>query len=38
MLNLTHEPVVTEYLRDLAAARDQARSAPRSAATAAATY
>jgi sphinganine-1-phosphate aldolase len=38
MLNLTHEPVVADYLADLAAARDQARTAPRSAATASATY
>ena len=38
MLNLTHEPVVADYLADLAAARDQARTAPKSAATAGATY
>jgi glutamate/tyrosine decarboxylase-like PLP-dependent enzyme len=38
MLNLTHEPVVADYLADLAAARDQTRAAPRPAATASATY
>ncbi len=38
MLNLTHEPVIADYLADLAAARDQARAAPRPAASASATY
>lgn len=38
MLNLTHEPVVGEYLADLAAARDEARIAPRAATAAGAIY
>jgi sphinganine-1-phosphate aldolase len=37
MLNLTHEPVVDQYLADLARARDEAARAPR-AASAGATY
>jgi sphinganine-1-phosphate aldolase len=37
MLNLTHEPIVDQYLADLAAARDEAARAPRTV-SAAATY
>jgi sphinganine-1-phosphate aldolase len=35
MLNLTHEPIVEQYLADLAAARDEAVRAPRATSTAA---
>jgi glutamate/tyrosine decarboxylase-like PLP-dependent enzyme len=38
MLNLTHEPVVEEYLADLAAARDEVASGAARAPVAAATY
>lgn len=38
MLNLTHEPIVGDYLADLAAARDQARGSRGPASTASATY
>lgn len=38
MLNLTHEPIVDEYLADLVAAREEARSLPRAAGAGGATY
>ncbi len=38
MLNLTHEPIVEEYLADLAAARDEVASGAARAPVAAATY
>jgi sphinganine-1-phosphate aldolase len=38
MLNLTHEPIVDQYLADLAKAREEAARAPRAAVSAGATY
>lgn len=38
MLNLTHEPIVDQYLADLAKARDEAARAPRTTVSTAATY